>query len=72
MNVFNIHAHLASTFIFSFDFYLLRHGSQSVSPDAQRSVTAFAAQRISVAVHIAAAQEIAEALGLSVAADPRE
>ena len=33
---------------------------------------AFAAQRISVVVHIAAAQEIAEALGLSVAADPRE
>ena len=31
-----------------------------------------AAKRISVAVHIAAAQEIAEALGLSVAADPRE
>ena len=33
---------------------------------------AFAAQRISVAVQISLAQEIAEALGLSVAADPRE
>ena len=39
---------------------------------AARNYMAFAAQRISVAVHIAAAQEIAEALGLSVAADPRE
>ena len=38
---------------------------------AARNYMAFAAQRISVAVHIAAAQEIAEALGLSVAADPR-
>ena len=37
---------------------------------AARNYMAFAAQRISVAVHIAAAQEIAEALGLSVAADP--
>ena len=36
-----------------------------------RNYMAFAAQRILVAVHIAAAQEIAEALGLSVAADPR-
>ena len=32
---------------------------------------AFAAQRISVAVQLAMAQEVAEALGLSVAADPR-
>ena len=39
---------------------------------AARNFMAFVAQRISVAVHIAAAQEIAEALGLSVAADPRE
>ena len=38
----------------------------------QCNYMAFAAQRISVVVHIAAAQEIAEALGLSVAADPRE
>jgi len=30
------------------------------------------AQRISVAAQISLAQEIAEALGLSVAADPRE
>ena len=33
---------------------------------------AFVAQRISVAAQISMAQEIAEALGLSVAADPRE
>ena len=33
---------------------------------------AFVTQRISVAIHISLAQEIAEALGLSVAADPRE
>ena len=31
----------------------------------------FAMQRISVAAHLAMAQEVAEALGLSVAADPR-
>ena len=39
---------------------------------AARNYMAFAAQRISVAVQISLAQEIAEALGLSVAADPRE
>ena len=33
---------------------------------------AFVAQHISVAAHISLVQEIAEALGLSVAADPRE
>jgi len=32
---------------------------------------AFVAQRISVAVQLSMAQEAAEALGLSVAADPR-
>ena len=32
---------------------------------------AFATQRLSVAVQYSAAQEVAEALGLSVAADPR-
>ena len=31
----------------------------------------FVMQRISVATQLAAAQEVAEALGLSVAADPR-
>ena len=36
-----------------------------------RSFMAFAAQRISVAVQLSMAQEVAEALGLSVAADPR-
>ena len=36
-----------------------------------RTWMAFAAQRISVAVQLAMAQEVAEALGLSVAADPR-
>jgi len=39
---------------------------------AARNYMAFVAQRISVAVQISLAQEIAEALGLSVAADPRE
>ena len=39
---------------------------------AARSYMAFVTQRISVAIHISLAQEIAEALGLSVAADPRE
>jgi len=29
-------------------------------------------QKLSVAVHLSMAQEIAEALGLSVAADPRD
>ena len=36
-----------------------------------RTFMAFAAQRISVAVQLSMAQEVAEALGLSVAADPR-
>ena len=39
---------------------------------AARNYMAFVAQRISVAAHISLAQEIAKALGLSVAADPRE
>ena len=39
---------------------------------AARNYMAFVAQRISVAAQISMAQEIAEALGLSVAADPRE
>ena len=39
---------------------------------AARSYMAFVTQRISVAIHISLAQEIAEALGLSVATDPRE
>ena len=38
----------------------------------RRNYMAFVAQRISVAAQISLAQEIAEALGLSVAADPRE
>ena len=38
---------------------------------AARNYMAFVAQRLSVAVQISLAQEIAEALGLSVAADPR-
>ena len=36
-----------------------------------RKYLLFAMQRISVAAHLAMAQEVAEALGLSVAADPR-
>ena len=36
-----------------------------------RKYLPFAMQRISVAAHLAMAQEVAEALGLSVAADPR-
>ena len=36
-----------------------------------RTRMAFATQRLSVAVQRSAAQEVAEALGLSVAADPR-
>ena len=38
---------------------------------AARSWTTFATQRISVAVHYSAAFEIANALGLATAADPR-
>jgi len=36
-----------------------------------RTWKTFVAQRISVAVQLSLAQEVAEALGLSVAADPR-
>ena len=36
-----------------------------------RTFMAFMTQRLSVAVQDSAAQEVAEALGLSVAADPR-
>ena len=36
-----------------------------------RTWMAFTTQRLSVAVQYSAAQEVAEALGLSVAADPR-
>ena len=36
-----------------------------------RTFMAFTTQRLSVAVQYSAAQEVAEALGLSVAADPR-
>ena len=38
---------------------------------AARSWITFVAQRLSVAVQLSMAQEAAEALGLSVAADPR-
>ena len=38
---------------------------------AARSWMTFVAQRLSVAVQLSMAQEAAEALGLSVAADPR-
>ena len=38
---------------------------------AARKFMPFATQRISVAAHLAFAEEIAQALGLSVAADPR-
>ena len=38
---------------------------------AARKFIPFAAQRISVAVHLSLAQEVAEALGLAVACDPR-
>ena len=38
---------------------------------AARTWTSFVSQRISVAAQLAMAQEAAEALGLSVAADPR-
>ena len=40
-------------------------------PWAARKWLPFVLQQISVAVQLAMAQEIAEALGLSVAADPR-
>ena len=56
-------------------------GAPSAPPDpekgyaggawAARNFTTFAAQRISVAVHYSVAFEVAHALGLSVAADPR-
>ena len=36
-----------------------------------RTWLSFVSQRLSVATQLAAAQEVAEALGLSVAADPR-
>ena len=39
---------------------------------AARKYTPFVTQKLSVAVHLSMAQEIAEALGLSVAADPRD
>ena len=39
---------------------------------AARKYTPFVTQKLSVAVQRAMAQEIAEALGLSVAADPRD
>ena len=39
---------------------------------AARKFIPFAAQRISVAAHISLAQEVAEALGLAVACDPRD
>jgi len=38
---------------------------------AARSWTAFSAQKLSVAVHLAMATEVAVALGLPVAGDPR-
>eukprot|EP00964_Phaeocystis_antarctica_P015220 scaffold8402_cov63-Phaeocystis_antarctica.AAC.3 len=38
---------------------------------SERTFMAFTTQRLSVAVQYSAAQEVAEALGLSVAADPR-
>ena len=38
---------------------------------AARKFIPFATQRISVAVHLSLAQEVAEALGLAVACDPR-
>ena len=41
------------------------------STASARGYLPFAMQRISVAAHLAMAQEVAEALGLSVAADPR-
>ena len=50
------------------------HGNSSEYDEttwSARSFMAFAAQRISVAVQLSMAQEVAEALGLSVAADPR-
>ena len=40
-------------------------------PVSARTYMAFTTQRLSVAVQYSAAQEVAEALGLSVAADPR-
>ena len=41
------------------------------APLRARTWTSFVSQRISVAAQLAMAQEAAEALGLSVAADPR-
>ena len=50
----------------------ITRGQSDETTWAARNFTTFAAQRISVAAQISLAQEIAEALGLSVAADPRE
>ena len=55
--------------------YTLRTPSQNWIPTAHSRTQRDARRRcaiISVAVQISLAQEIAEALGLSVAADPRE
>ena len=49
----------------------LAHSEYDEATWATRKYSPFVAQRISVAVQLAAAQEIAEALNLSVAGDPR-
>ena len=49
----------------------LTHAEYDETTWAARKWLPFATQRISVAVQLSAAQEVSEALGLSVAADPR-
>ena len=51
----------------SFYFFVL----QTRATWSARTWLSFVSQRLSVATQLAAAQEVAEALGLSVAADPR-
>ena len=52
--------------------YNRRRGAQEGETTwSARTWLSFVSQRLSVATQLAAAQEVAEALGLSVAADPR-
>ena len=49
----------------------VRRDEVLVGADVARTYMAFTTQRLSVAVQYSAAQKVTEALGLSVAADPR-
>ena len=52
-------------------YYYWAHTEKRVTTWSARTWLSFVSQRLSVATQLAAAQEVAEALGLSVAADPR-